>query len=80
MSDLQDALNYNDKFRLTGSQGDAKDEVMLDIILETARKYANPDYAAMFTAWWKNDHILNEQERLTLAFDAALGVTEDADG
>ncbi len=45
--------------------------------LDALNAVANPDYATLFAVWWKNDFLLNDQERLTLAFDAALGVTEE---
>ena len=30
------------------------------------------DYAIAFQTWWRHDHILNDQERLVIAIDAAL--------
>ncbi len=67
MSDLQDALDKWDanKGMLTAE---------LETIVEAARLVADPDYAAMFSAWWDNDHIRNDQERLTLALNAALHI------
>ena len=30
------------------------------------------DYAEAFSTWWRHDHILNDQERLVIAIDAAF--------
>ena len=52
-----------------------KDHPMLGVIVEAARKVANPDYEAAVSVEWDREE--SNEENIKRVVDAALDITED---
>ena len=72
-SELQAALDH--WVVPLGLKGNQLSELI--VIVEAARKYANPDYEAAISVMWDREPYLeSKKENMRRAVDAALGITE----